>query len=185
MNYFSRLTDIVTCNLTEILALEEDPVSAITAIIAEMEEGLTGAARSVSTANAAVERIRKELNEHRHEADRWLQQARDAVAADQEQIARMALLRKQEAEDVTAGLEQQRQAAEATSEHLHTTQRALEARLSEARRKRQSLQSDEQADSETNAAVSAVSQIGQVSMAEDARSQRIEAELDALKRERK
>ena len=42
MSYFSRLTDIVTCNLTEILARETDPLAAVGEIIAEMQEGLAG-----------------------------------------------------------------------------------------------------------------------------------------------
>ena len=40
MSYFSRLTDIVTCNLSEILAKESDPATALKRIVAEMEEGL-------------------------------------------------------------------------------------------------------------------------------------------------
>ena len=45
MSYFSRLTDIVTCNLTELLAREADPAAALEGIIAEMQEGLAGAKR--------------------------------------------------------------------------------------------------------------------------------------------
>ena len=61
MSYFSRLTDIVTCNLTQLLAQAEDPRAAISEIIQEMREGVAGAQRRVSTAVASEERLRLEL----------------------------------------------------------------------------------------------------------------------------
>ena len=48
MSYFSRLTDIVTCNLTEILSSSDDPIAAIAQVISEMEEGLGGCERCVT-----------------------------------------------------------------------------------------------------------------------------------------
>ena len=42
MSYFSRLTDIVTCSLSDILANEADPAMAIGQIIREMEERRVG-----------------------------------------------------------------------------------------------------------------------------------------------
>ena len=50
MTYFSRLTDIVTCNLTRLLAEADDTVAALQEIIAEMEAGMAGARRSMQTA---------------------------------------------------------------------------------------------------------------------------------------
>ena len=46
MSYFSTLTDIVTCNLSEILANEADPEAAIEQIIYEIQEGVSGALRA-------------------------------------------------------------------------------------------------------------------------------------------
>ena len=50
MAYFSRLTDIVTCSLTELLSKATDPQQALSQIITEMREGLAGAERSVGSA---------------------------------------------------------------------------------------------------------------------------------------
>lgn len=180
MSYFNRLTDIVTCNLSEILARENNPQTAIKAIIAEMEEGLAGAQRAVNTARNSEERIRKELDEIRVQADRLNGEARTAVAAGKENDARLALLRKQESEDVIAGLEQQHQAANATLEHLSTTQRALEARLADARRKLQQLESGTEGPADSRATTTRT--VGPTA-ASDPRARRIEEELEALKRE--
>ncbi|HUG17554.1 MAG TPA: hypothetical protein VMM56_01155, partial [Planctomycetaceae bacterium] len=60
MSYFSRLTDIVTCNLSEILANEEDPKAAIEQIVYEIQEGVVGAERSLKTARNHVEKLELE-----------------------------------------------------------------------------------------------------------------------------
>jgi len=180
MHYFSRLTDIVTCNLSELLAKEKEPRAALKAIIAEMEEGLTGAKRSVATATNAEERLRKEIEERRLEVERWTETARKELSAQREAQARLALERKQETLDVMAGLEQQHKAATATREHLSTTLRALEARLAEARRRAQDLAADAAPAGGTGrGAPSSPGRDGQ----EASRAERIEAELEALRRE--
>ncbi len=104
MSYFSRLTDIVTCNLTEILARESDPQAAIQSIVREMEEGLAGAKRSVSTANGSVARLNREIGEHQSQADQWMDQAKTELQKGNESGARTALMRKQEIEDLGRGL---------------------------------------------------------------------------------
>jgi phage shock protein A len=176
MNYFSRLTDIVTCNLNEILAREADPPAALKKIITEMEAGLAGARRAVTTAAANEERLGKELAELAQQAEQLTEEARNGLRADDESAARLALLRKQEVVDVVAGLEQQLKAAHATREHLTTTLRALEARLSEARRRQLELEASPKARVGSTKA-------GGAAVEDDPRAQEIETELEALKRE--
>jgi phage shock protein A len=142
MTYFSRLTDIVTCNLTDLLRQADDPVATLDEIVFEMEEGLAGARRSVNTAANNAERLRGEIEAHRNQVTIWKESARQAVAAGRENEARIALARKQELGDVAAGLDQEYAAAVATRDHLETTLRALQARLSDARRKRSELTGD-------------------------------------------
>jgi phage shock protein A len=176
MNYFSRLTDIVTCNLGEMLAREADPHAALRKIISEMEEGLAGARRSVATAIANEERLRREIAELGGQVDQLTDEAREALRNDDESAARVALIRKQEVVDVVAGLEQQHKAACATRDHLHTTLRALEARLSEARRRQEELQTSPTTTVGSSRGASGV-------IEDDPRSRAIDDELAALKRE--
>lgn len=143
MTYFSRLTDIVTCNLTDLLLEADDPIATLDEIVLEMEEGLAGARRSVNTAAKNAERLRSEIEAHRNQVAVWKESARQSVVAGHEDEARIALSRKQELEDVAAGLEQEYGAAVATRDHLETTLRALQARLTDARRKRAELTGDD------------------------------------------
>ncbi|NQV26974.1 MAG: PspA/IM30 family protein [Rhodopirellula sp.] len=172
MTYFSRLTDIVTCNLTRLLEEADDPTAALQEIIAEMEAGMAGAQRSMRTAQGNEDRIRGEVEEHSVQITHWSNKAKEHLIAGAEDQARLALVRKREVDDLVAGLKQQLLAAEQTREHLATTSRALEARLAEARRRQQSGTDD---DNTTNATASAEPGSA-VSLA-------IEDELAALKRE--
>lgn len=176
MAYFSRLTDIVTCNLSQILANETDPSVALGTIIAEMREGLAGANRSVKTAQNNVQRLEDELAFHRTEIAKWHDRAKTALGAGNEEDARDALTRKKETEDVLAGLEQQSEAAVNTRNHLQTMLRALEGRLADAvRRQSESVQSDDStvADRQVEAATDVTTE----------RNQQVEDELEKLRRE--
>jgi len=179
MSYFSRLTDIVTCSLTEILAKEENPVDALQSIILEMEEGLSGAQRAVQTAETNVQHFEKELAEHQERVDYWAAQARTHLEAGEENQARLALSRKYEVSDLIAGLKQQQEAALATQNHLKTTQRAIKARLQDAKRRLSDFQAD--ADEAPNSSQGTAGSVSETITNE--RSQEIENELAMLRKE--
>jgi phage shock protein A len=172
MPYFSRLTDIVTCNLTQLLQAAEEPRAALQEIIREMQEGVAGAQRSARTAESQVLRIESEVAEQRQQLQYWLGEARKALQANDETTARRAILRKQEAEDLLAGLEQQLQAAIATRQHLNTVLHALEARLADAQRR---LEAPEP--------LEAVRSVPAGAVPTTTRGSRVDAELDLLRKE--
>ena len=172
MAYFSRLTDIVTCNLTKLLEEADDPQAALQEIIHEMETGLAGARRSMTTAETNENRIRTEVDEHAQQISHWAEQARTEVAAGNEDRARLALMRKREADDLVASLKEELDAARETREHLTRTFRALEARLAEARRRETGAAGD-------NVDESVAGSEGAAAPVDDS----IEDELAALKRE--
>lgn len=177
MTYFSRLTDIVSCNLSDILASKEDPDQALEEIISEMREGFAGAERAVKNARRQEDRIIAELETYRGELATWLAEAKEALQQGNEESARKALHRKQEMEDVVAGLEQQQQAAAATVKHLTTTFRAVEGRLNEALRKQSQLKGETVAESAPSSAGAPPSQL------DEERNKHIEDELANLKKE--
>jgi phage shock protein A len=149
MTYFSRLTDIVTCNLGELLARCDRPSDALAQIIHEMEEGVSGAKRCVKTAAGNEQRLSAEIQEHGTQIAFWTAKAREELSRNDEAAARHALLRKRELDDLIAALKLQQQAAASTREHLQRTLRALEVRLAEARRRQQDLDAQVDAAGET------------------------------------
>ena len=178
MPYFSRLTDIVTCNLTVLLQHSDDPSSALNEIILEMREGLAGADRSTRTAVANIQRLETELAEQRAQVDVWTELAKTRLGAGDENGARQALLRKRELEDLIAALEDQLRAAVATHDHLRKTFHALQARLSDAQRRLAAVENGESA-AETSDEAAALP----IDDSNDDVIQAIESELEGLRRE--
>lgn len=134
MSFFSRLTDIVTCNVNELIRNAPDPKVAAQQILRELEEGVAGARRSARTAATATGRCDCEIQQNQSQIVYWNSQAKSDLAEGNESGARLSLIRKKEVEDLVAALHREQQAARATHEHLQTVLRAVEARLAEARR---------------------------------------------------
>lgn len=135
MPYFSRLTDIVSCDLTSLLAEAPDPSRALQEIIAEMEEGVAGAGRWVENARANEQRLRDSIVSQEEHAGDWADHARDHLLQGAEGEARRCLLIKKEHDDLVAGLSQQLEAAVSARENCLTQLRALEAKLADSRRR--------------------------------------------------
>lgn len=178
MPYFTRLTDIVTCSLTEILDGSEHPEITLREVIGEMEQGLSGARRSARTADSNRARIQRDIEEHTVQIDQWVSRARDALQAGREDEARDALSRKVEIEDLIKGLRPELEAAARTHEHMLRIQKALEARHSEALRRLSDVTgSPAEIRLEPDAAIHAVAQ------SQQERKDEVEAELQALKKQ--
>lgn len=183
MSFFSRLSDIISCKLDDLLANAEEPATAIDGIIAEIEEGRAGASRSVQSATSAEQRLRTELVERQGQAVFWGTKAREELSAGREDGARQSLLRKRETEDLVAGLEQQLAAAASTREHLSTTLRAIEARLAEARRRKGELATSTVAAGNPSKASRGRERPADGEPIDRSRAAQIEEDLDALRRE--
>lgn len=138
-NIFKRLNDILFANINDLIDRVEDPERMIKQIIREMEESINRAKEGVIDAIASEKRLQKDVEHHRHQSAEWLHKAEEALNAEQEALARMALTRKKEHDNILKTLEPSWESARATSAHLKAQLQALEIKLEEARRKRSSL----------------------------------------------
>jgi phage shock protein A len=136
---FKRINDIISANINDLIDRVEDPERMIKQIIREMEESINRAKEGVIDAIASEKRLQKDLEHHRRQSAEWLHKAEEALNAEQDDLARMALTRKKEHDNILKALEPSWESAKATSEHLKAQLHALEAKLEEARRKRSSL----------------------------------------------
>ena len=178
MPHFSRLTDIITCSLTEILAAAAEPAVTLQEIIGEMNEGLAACRRNVRTSTDNSERLKREIAEYETQVVVWKDRAKQNLADSDEDAARNSLRRKVEVEDLIAGLRPELDAAVSASQHMLRIQKALEARLAEALRKLKELTGQTlsiQLESETA--------VHSAAAASQKRSSAVEAELEALRRE--
>ena len=131
MPHFSRLTDIITCNLTEILNGVSDPGQTLQEIVDEMNEGLAACRRNVRTAANNGERLHQEIAEYEVQVAEWKNRARLFLSEGDEEGARDSLRRKVEVEDLIAGLQPELDAANQTCQHdppIYSPPRAGRAR---------------------------------------------------------
>jgi phage shock protein A len=138
-NIFKRINDIISANINDLIDRVEDPERMIKQIIREMEESINRAKEGVIDAIASEKRLQKDLEHHRRQSAEWLHKAEEALNAGQDDLARMALTRKKEHDNILKALEPSWESAKTTSAHLKAQLHALEAKLEEARRKRSSL----------------------------------------------
>jgi phage shock protein A len=178
MPHFSRLTDIVTCSLTEILESADDPAATLREVIEEMEEGLLAARRSATAAAGNRDRLQEEINQHASQAEYWHNTAKASLKANDEAGARDALARKVEIEDLIDGLKPEVDAAQSTHQHMLRIQKALEARHSDAIRRLTELTGET-----TSVKLESETAIHSAAVAQQEKNDEIEAELESLRRE--
>lgn len=138
-NLFKRISDVITANINDLIDRVEDPERMIKQIIREMEENITKAKEGVIDAIASEKQLQKDLEYNHQQSAEWLSKAEQALQADKEDLARGALVRKKEHDNIIKALEPSWEAAKNTSENLKTQLRALEAKLEEAKRKKGTL----------------------------------------------
>ncbi|HOW77122.1 MAG TPA: PspA/IM30 family protein [Candidatus Competibacteraceae bacterium] len=138
-NLFKRISDVLTANLNDLVDRVEDPERMIKQLIREMEENINSAREGVIDALASEKQLAKELDNQRRQSEEWYNRARRAVENGNETLAREALLRKKEHDDLAGNLQGSWQSAKRTSERLKAQLRALEGKLEEARLKKGSL----------------------------------------------
>jgi len=136
---FKRISDVISANLNDLIDRVEDPERMIKQIIREMEENISKAKEGVIEALASEKQLQKDLEQHRRQSAEWQKKAEEALQVNKEELARAALMRKKEHDNIIKALEPSWAAAKNTSERLKTQLHALEAKLEEARRKRSTL----------------------------------------------
>ncbi|MCI5146664.1 MAG: phage shock protein A [Candidatus Electrothrix sp. AR3] len=136
---FKRVNDIINANLNELIDRLEDPERIIRQIIREMDENIRQAKEGVVDAIASEKQLFRELEKHRNHAGTWLAKAQTALEADKEDLARSALARKKEIDQIISNLEPAWESAQSTSERLKAQLLQLENKLEETKRKRSTL----------------------------------------------
>ncbi len=138
-NLFSRISDVITANISDLIDRVEDPEKMIKQIIREMEENIGLAKEGVVDAIASEKTLQQNVDRHRREAKTWQENARTALKDGKEDLARQALIRKNEHDTILKSLEPALESAQGTSASHKTQLSALDAKLDEAKRKRGAL----------------------------------------------
>lgn len=133
---FRRLSDILKANINDLLNRAEDPEKMLNQMLIEMREQLADAKRQVAVAIADEKKLRRQLDQQQQEAQLWEQRAMAALQKGQEELAKQALARRNSAQDLANQFQEQWQKQSEAVEALKTALRQLNAKIEEAKRKK-------------------------------------------------
>ncbi|MDQ2070295.1 phage shock protein PspA [Natronospira bacteriovora] len=139
MGIFTRFSDIVNSNLHALLDKAEDPEKMVRLIIQEMEDTLVEVRSTAARTIADRKAVQRHIAHWREEAADWAKKAELAVSRDREDLARAALVEKQQADEQMVSLDEEDGRLGATLEQLNEDIARLQSKLDDARSRQKSL----------------------------------------------
>ena len=130
---FTRARDIIAANVNEILDRAEDPARMIRMIILEMEETLVEVRATAARSIADIKEMRRAMDRLEGIERNWADKAELALDRGREDLARQALLEKQKATDMAAGIADEIGQIENVLRGYEADIQRLQAKLAEAR----------------------------------------------------
>jgi phage shock protein A len=136
MGVFKRVSDILKANINDMISKAENPEKMLNQIMIEMNEQLIESKKSVASAIADEKRLERQMKDHLTQAQDWEKKAMLAVRAGKDDLAKEALLRKQEYAGLAVQYKEQWESQHAAVEKLKSALRQLQGKIEEAGRKK-------------------------------------------------
>jgi phage shock protein A len=136
MGIFSRLKTLVSSNINDAISKAEKPEKMLNQLIIEMQEQLLESKRAVALAIADEQKLEREMLNQEAQAAEWEKKAMLAVRAEKDDLAKEALLRKQEYDSAASEYRKQWEAQKGSVEKLKESLRELQNKIEEAQRKK-------------------------------------------------
>lgn len=134
MGLFKRISDIVAANLGELADEFEDPELMLKQATREMEEMIGDVTNQTAKAMANEKTLKRELQRNRQQVEQWEGRAAAAVEADDDEMAKKALARKNEYRKIVDALEDQLESATDAARSLRRQLEGMKSKLAEAKR---------------------------------------------------
>ncbi len=136
MGLFGRLGTLIRSNINELINKAEDPEKMLNQVLVDMRNQLVEAKKQVAVAIADEKRVKKQHQQEAAHAADWERKAMLAVRAGDDTLARAALQRKSDHDAQTVAYEGQWATQKAAVEQLKEALRGLDAKIEEAKGKR-------------------------------------------------
>ncbi len=136
MGIFSRLKTLISSNVNDMINKAENPEKMLNQLLIDMNEQLIESKKAVAMAIADEKKLERETANQQAQAQEWERKAMLAVRAGQDDLAKEALLRKQEYDNAYQEYQKQWTAQKASVEKLKESLRELQAKIEEAQRKK-------------------------------------------------
>ncbi|HEX3770160.1 MAG TPA: PspA/IM30 family protein [Polyangiaceae bacterium] len=136
MGVFSRLAQLIQSNLNDLISRSEDPEKMLNQVVLDMNNQLVEAKKQVAASIADEKRLAKQLDQEVANGQEWERRAMMALRAGNEPLAKEALARKREYDELAATLKDQWTKQKTAVEQLKKALRLLNDKIEEAKRKR-------------------------------------------------
>jgi phage shock protein A len=136
MGIFSRLKTLISSNVNDAISKAEKPEKMLNQLLIEMNEQLIESKKAVALAIADEKKLEREMQNQESLSAEWERKAMLAVQAGKDDLAKEALLRKQEYDNAAGEYRKQWAAQKASVEKLKESLRELQNKIEEAQRKK-------------------------------------------------
>jgi phage shock protein A len=136
MGIFSRLGTLIKSNINDLISRAEDPEKMLNQVLLDMQNSLVDAKKQVAVAIADEKRLQKQYEQESEKAKEWERKAMLAVSAGNDGLAKEALVRKQEHDNISSQYQQQWIGQKAAVDKLKDALRLLSNKIEEAKRKK-------------------------------------------------
>jgi phage shock protein A len=136
MGIMDRVATVIRSNLNYLINKAEDPEKMLDQILIQMRQQLVEAKREVAVAIADEKRLGAQLEAELEHVQEWEHRATMAVQKGEDDLAREALRRKADHEQIAVGYKKQWDAQKASTDNLKSALRALSQKIEEAGRKK-------------------------------------------------
>lgn len=136
MGIFRRFRDALRANINDMISKAENPEKMLNQMVIDMNEQMIEAKKTVASSIADEKRMERQINENLTKAKDWENKAMLAVKAGKDDLAKEALLRKQEYDSYVLELKPQWDAQYKSVEQLKGTLKGLQRKIEEAQRKK-------------------------------------------------
>jgi len=136
MGIFSRLKTLIAANVNALIGKAEKPEKMLNQIIIEMNEQLIESKKAVAMAIADEKKLEREKDNQIAQSKEWERKAMLAVTNGKDDLAKEALLRKQEYDNAAAEYQKQWEAQKNAVDQLKESLRELQNKIEEAQRKK-------------------------------------------------
>ncbi|NNM53596.1 MAG: PspA/IM30 family protein [Spirochaetales bacterium] len=136
MGIWDNLKRVFKSNINAAISKAEDPTRILEQTIIDMNEQLIENKKAVATAIADEKRLERQYQDNSTQAKDWEGKAVLAVKSNRDDLAKEALLRQKEYEDLSSQFKQQFDAQHQAVEKLKDSLRQLQQKIDEAARKK-------------------------------------------------
>src|ERR1700754_1771427 len=136
MGVFSRLAQLIKSNLNDLISRSEDPEKMLNQVVLDMSNQLVEAKKQVAASIADEKRLAKQYEQEAAHAAEWERRAMMALRAGNEELAKEALARKKEHDQLAVTFQEQWTKQKNAVDQLKKALRLLNDKIEEAKRKK-------------------------------------------------